>query len=352
MRRVGTRKCPLATQLPTRAGAQPSCAGARSNGHAVGVTEQHPTALQIVAGHDLAGRDAIVTGGASGIGVETVRALATAGARVVIATRDVSRAQPVAEQLRQHTGNNGVAVAPLDLASLASVRRFVDMYLSTARALHVLINNAGIMAGPLTYTEDGFELQFATNHLGHHALTVGLLPALRATDESRVVALTSIGHRRGDVDFDDPDFRVRPYDPWIAYAQSKTANALFAVGMTCRYQQDGITTNAVAPGFIWTRLQRHMTRAELHDRGWVDESGTQVRRLREKTVEQGAATSVWAAVAPELSGDGGHYLEDCAIAESWTGPGELRRGYLPYALDPEHAERLWAITAERIKAGP
>jgi NAD(P)-dependent dehydrogenase (short-subunit alcohol dehydrogenase family) len=175
-----------------------------------------------------------------------------------------------------------------------------------------------------------------------------LLPALRRSGDARVVVLSSIGHRRGDVDFDDLDFRQRPYDPWVAYAQSKTANALFAVGMTQRHGGDGITTNAVNPGFIPTRLQRHMTRAELQDRGWVDAAGRPIRRDGQKTPEQGAATSVWAAVAPELTGSGGHYLEDCAIAAPWTGPGELRRGYLPYALDPSNAERLWAVTASRI----
>ncbi len=308
------------------------------------------TALDVVDGHDLTGRNVIVTGGASGIGVETVRALATAGARVLIATRDATRAEPQAARLRKDTGNAEIEIAPLDLASLASVRRFVDAVLADGRELHILINNAGVMAGPLTYTEDGFESQFGTNHVGHHALTVGLLPALRRSGGARVVALSSIGHRRGDVDFDDLDFRARPYDPWVAYAQSKTANALFGVGMTERHADLGITANAVNPGFIMTRLQRHMTHEELLDRGWVNEAGEPSRREGQKTLEQGAATSVWAAVAPELAGNGGHYLEDCAIAHPWTGPGALRRGYLPYALDPANADRLWAVTARRIAA--
>jgi NAD(P)-dependent dehydrogenase (short-subunit alcohol dehydrogenase family) len=299
------------------------------------------TAREVIAGHDLSGRDAVVTGGASGIGVETVRALASEGARVVIATRDRSKGEEVAERLRRETGNDAIEFRPLDLASLASVGAFATQFLALRRPLYVLINNAGIMATPLAYTADGFESQFGTNHLGHFALTVGLLPALKAAGGTRVVSLTSLGHRRSDVDFDDLDFRRRPYDPWLAYGQSKTANVLFAVGLTQRLAGDGIVANAVHPGGIMTGLQKHVPREEQIRLGWIDESG--VPHPRMKNAEQGAATSIWAAVAPELEGVGGHYLEDCAIAKAWSADKPMS-GVKPYALDPERAQRLWSVS--------
>jgi NAD(P)-dependent dehydrogenase (short-subunit alcohol dehydrogenase family) len=299
------------------------------------------TAREVIAGHDLSGCDAVVTGGASGIGVETVRALASAGARVVIATRDRSKGEEVAERLRRETGNDAIEFRPVDLASLASVGAFATQFLALRRPVHVLINNAGIMATPLAYTADGFESQFGTNHLGHFALTLGLLPALKAAGGPRVVSLTSLGHRRSDVDFDDLDFRRRPYDPWLAYGQSKTANVLFAVGLTQRLAGDGVVANAVHPGGIMTGLQKHVPREEQIRLGWIDESG--VPHPRMKDAEQGAATSIWAAVAPELEGVGGHYLEDCAIARAWSADKPMS-GVKPYALDPERAQRLWSVS--------
>ncbi len=303
------------------------------------------TALEVIAGHDLHGHEAIVTGGASGIGVETVRALAAAGARVVIAARDRAKADGVAQDVRGSTGSNAVEVGDLDLGSLASVRRFVDGYLAQGRPLHILINNAGIMATPLAYTEDGFESQFSTNHIGHFALTVGLLPALKTAGTARVVSLSSIGHRRDGIHFDDLNFRQRPYEPFTGYGQSKTANALFAVGLTERHAADGITANAVMPGGILTGLQKHMSREEQMALGWFGESGTPNPRF--KSTEQGAATSIWAAVAPDLEGVGGRYLEDCAIAEPWTAERPMS-GYMPYALDPDDARRLWSVSEDLI----
>ncbi len=302
-------------------------------------------AREVIAGHDLSGRDAIVTGGASGIGVETVRALATAGARVVIATRDRSKGEEVAARVSSETGNDAIEFRLLDLASLASVRAFVTQFLALGRPLHVLINNAGIMATPLAYTPDGFESQFGTNHVGHFALTVGLLPALKAAAGARVVSLTSLGHRRSDVDFDDLNFHRRAYDPWLAYGQSKTANVLFAVGLTQRLAGDGIVANAVHPGGIMTGLQKHVPREEQIRLGWIDESGIPHPRL--KNAEQGAATSIWAAVAAELEGVGGRYLEDCGIAKAWSEDKPLS-GVKPYALDPDRARRLWSVTEELI----
>lgn len=301
------------------------------------------TALDVIAGHDLHGRNAIVTGGASGIGVETVRALAAAGARVTIAARNQAAADAVAASLRADTGNEAFDVGIVDLGSLASVRRFVSGYVAQARPLHILINNAGIMATPLSYTEDGFELQFGTNHIGHFALTTGLLPALKAAGTARVVSLSSIGHRRSDIDFDDLNFRNRPYEPFTGYGQSKTANALFAVGLTQRHAADGITANAVMPGGIMTGLQKHMAHEEKVALGWIDEQGTPNPRF--KSAAQGAATSIWAAVAPELAGVGGLYLEDCAVAQPWTAERPFA-GVMPYALDAERARRLWTVSEE------
>jgi NAD(P)-dependent dehydrogenase (short-subunit alcohol dehydrogenase family) len=303
------------------------------------------TALEVIAGHDLRGRDAIVTGGASGIGVETVRALASAGARVVLAARNQAAADETAFDIKSTTGSDLVEVGILDLASLASVRAFVADYLSKKRALHILINNAGVMATPFEHTADGFETQFGTNHIGHFALTTGLLAALKEAGNARVVSLSSIGHRRSDIVWEDINFEHRPYDPWAAYGQSKTANALFAVGMTAHHASDGITSNAVMPGGIMTGLQKHMKDEEKRALGWIDENG--VPNPRFKTTEQGAATSIYAAVSPDLEGVGGKYLEDCAIAKPWSQNAPMS-GVLPYALDPVSAERLWTLSEEMI----
>jgi NAD(P)-dependent dehydrogenase (short-subunit alcohol dehydrogenase family) len=301
------------------------------------------TALEVIDGLDLHGRDAIVTGGASGIGIETVRALATAGARVVIATRDRARGESVAATLRNETASAAIEFRPLDLSSLASVRAFVADYLKLDRKLHLLINNAGIMATPLAYTADGFESQFGTNHIGHFALTVGLIPALKAAGKARIVELTSIGHRRSDVHFEDVNFRQRPYDPWDAYGQSKTANVLFAVEATARLAADGIFANAVHPGGIMSGLQKHVSRDEQIKMGWIDQSGAVNSRF--KTPAQGASTSIWAAVAPELEGVGGRYLEDCSIAKPWSSESPFS-GVMGYALDAANARRLWSVSQE------
>jgi NAD(P)-dependent dehydrogenase (short-subunit alcohol dehydrogenase family) len=313
--------------------------------------DRHSTAADVVAEHDLTGTEAIVTGGTSGLGAETATALATAGARVVLAGRDPARGAATAARLREETGNRAVEFETLDLASLASVDAFTRRYLATSRPLHLLINNAGIMATPLTYTTDGFESQFGTNHLGHFALTAGLHPALLAAGGARVVALTSRAYRRGDVDFDDPGYRHHRYDPWQAYGRSKTANALFAVGLTSRHARTGITANAVMPGAIMTDLQRHVPHQDLADMNWADVGGSPLTPDGWKSVAEGAATTVWAAVAPELAGVGGRYLEDCAIAEPWPVDDDPPIGhYLPYALDPDHADRLWTLS-EKLLAG-
>jgi NAD(P)-dependent dehydrogenase (short-subunit alcohol dehydrogenase family) len=303
------------------------------------------TAQEVVEGRDLSDREAIVTGGASGIGVETARSLALAGARVIIATRDAAKGEAVAAALRRETNSEKVEFRSLDLASLQSVRSFVADFLALRRELHLLINNAGIMAAPLAYTDAGLESQFGTNHIGHFCLTIGLLPALKAAGKARVVSLSSLGHRRSEVYFDDINFRHRPYDPWLAYGQSKTANILFAVGMTQRFAADGVNTNAVHPGGIMTGLQKYVPREEQLKMGWIDETGTPNPRM--KTTEQGAATSIWAAVAPELDNVSGQYLEDCAIAKPWSDDRPMS-GVKSYALDPINAERLWSVSEQVV----
>jgi NAD(P)-dependent dehydrogenase (short-subunit alcohol dehydrogenase family) len=303
------------------------------------------TADEVVAGHNLSGQNVIVTGGTSGLGRETARALASAGAAVTITGRDMGRGEEAVARVRASTGNSAVRFAELNLGSLASVREFIAA--STRDPLHLLIDNAGVMATPLSYTEDGFETQFGVNHLGHFALTVGLLPALRQAGNARVVVLSSRAHRRGDVDFEDPNYRHRPYDPWQAYGQSKSANALFAVGLTQRYRREGILANSLMPGAINTGLQGHLDDATLRGLGWTESEGRLVPPPGWRSVEKGAATSVWAAVAPELDGVGGKYLEDCEIAKPWTEPGDPPGGYfLPRILDPERADRLWTLSED------
>lgn len=304
------------------------------------------TPARVVAGdHDLSGRNVIVTGGASGIGVETARALAGAGADVMLAVRDRVAGERVASEINQSIGADRVLAGTLDLASLGSVGSFVDAW--GDQPLDILINNAGVMATPLLHTAEDLELQIGTNHFGHFVLTMGLTRALlnAAEDDrtARVVQLSSIGHRRSDIHWDDPHYRTRPYDKWEAYGQSKTANALFAVGFNARFEEHGITANAVMPGGIMTPLQRYLPKEEMVAMGWMDAEGN----VREgfKTTEQGASTSVWAAVGEELEGIGGLYLEDCKEAGPWTKEDPVH-GVMPYALDPESADRLWALSEE------
>lgn len=310
------------------------------------------TAREVVAGHDLSGRTAIVTGGATGIGVETARALAEAGAEVVIAARKPDLASAAAADINRTARGPGARFEMLDLSSLASVRDFGGRW--GERPLDLLVNNAGVMACPLSRTADGLEMQVGTNHFGHFLLGVLLAPALeagarRAGRPSRLVSLSSIGHRRSDINWEDPNYLTRPYEKWEAYGQAKTANSLFAVGFHKRYAGRGVTANAVMPGGIMTPLQRHMAREEMVAMGWID---PQTGAVREgfKTPEQGASTSVWAAVGPELEGVGGLYLENCAQAEPWT-PEAPFVGVLPHALDPESAERLWDLSLEITGAG-
>jgi NAD(P)-dependent dehydrogenase (short-subunit alcohol dehydrogenase family) len=298
------------------------------------------TALEVVEGVDLSGRRAIVTGGASGIGVETVRALATAGAQVTIAARDVDAGQRVASSLIAATGNKKISVARLDLASQDSVKAFARNW---DGPLHLLINNAGVMATPLTRTPEGWELQFATNHFGHFTLTLGLFNSLRA-EGARVVNVSSAAHLWSGVVFDDIHYENREYERWQAYGQSKTANVLFGVEAGKRWAAEGITMNALMPGSIVTNLQRHLTPEELQER--IRQSGAAATR-RLKTPEQGAATTLVVATTPLLDGVSGRYFEDCNEAGPVEDSSHLR-GVASHAQDPEAAAQLWKVSEETL----
>jgi NAD(P)-dependent dehydrogenase (short-subunit alcohol dehydrogenase family) len=296
------------------------------------------TAAEVIDGVDLSGRRAIVTGASSGIGVETARALAGAGAAVTVAVRDTAAGERVAADI-----GGAVEVAALDLSDLASVARFVAAWRGP---LDILVNNAGVMAiQELTLSPSGHEMQFATNHLGHFALAVGLHDALAAADSARIVSVSSGGHLRSPVVFDDIDYAFRDYDPFGAYGQSKTANVLFAVEATRRWAADGIFANALMPGGIATPLQRHLP---------PEYAEQALERFRAggsdfKTVEQGAATSTLLAASPLLDGVGGRYFEDCneaRLVDRRGGPG--RGGVAPYALDTANAERLWELSLQMI----
>jgi len=305
-------------------------------------------AAEVVEGLDLSGLNIIVTGAGSGIGVETAKALALAGADVVLAVRRPDAAQAVAQEINA-MGEGSARTEEIDLSSFASIRAFAARW--GERPLSILINNAGVMACPLSRTEDGLEMQIGTNHFGHHLLSVLLAPALErgATPErhSRVVSLSSIGHRRGAVNFEDPQYLTRPYDKWEAYGQAKTANSLFAVGFNARFKDRGINANAVMPGGIMTPLQRHLPREEMIAFGWIDEAGKVNERF--KSPEQGASTSVWAAVGPELESVGGLYLENCAQAAPFDRTNPFV-GVMDYALDPTAADQLWTLSEEVTRA--
>ncbi|MEV6117771.1 SDR family NAD(P)-dependent oxidoreductase [Streptomyces sp. NPDC052109] len=299
------------------------------------------TAADVIDGVDLHGRRAVVTGASSGIGVETARALAAAGADVTLAVRNTDAgarvAARLAEELPPESGK--LTVERLDLADRSTVAAFVAAWHGP---LHILVNNAGLMAPPeLTRTPDGQEVQFAVNHLGHFALAAGLHPALAAADGARIVSVSSIGHLFSPVVFDDLAYRFRPYDPWISYGQSKTANILFAVGAAERWADDGITANALMPGNIAdTSLARHMDMQQVAD---FIASGA-IALPPQKTVQQGAATSVLLAASPTVEGITGRYFEDCAQAKPVTERPGAVAGVAPYALDRDNADRLWTVS--------
>jgi NAD(P)-dependent dehydrogenase (short-subunit alcohol dehydrogenase family) len=295
------------------------------------------TAADVLRGIDLTGKLALVTGGYSGIGLETTRALAAAGAHVVVPARRPDTAKEAVE------GIDGVEIDELDLADLDSVRRFADRFLATGRTIDIVIDSAAVMACPETRVGPGWEAQFATNHLGHFALVNRLWPAIEPGG-ARVVSVSSGGHHNSPIRWDDVQF-THGYDKWQAYGQAKTANALFALRLDELGRDRGVRAFSLHPGGILTPLQRHLPKAEMVERGWIDEDGNPLNPAGFKTPEQGAATQVWAATSPQLAGKGGVYLEDCDIAGPAPKDG-ARGGVRDYAADPEQAARLWGLSAE------
>lgn len=299
------------------------------------------TTDEVLDGMDLTGRRAIVTGGSGGLGEETARALAAKGASVTLACRDLAKGEDAAIHMRLATGNDHIDVRELDLADPESVRAFTAGYRGDHRHLDLLVNNAGVMACPLRRTDAGWEMQLATNHIGHFLLTNLLVPLLIARGQARVVNLSSAGHQLGDVDLDDPFYDHRPYDKWEAYGQSKSANVLFTVGLEARLASHGVHAYAVHPGGIQTGLGRHLDASDMEAlmrRAGIEDPAA--FRAGFKTIPQGAATSCWAATAAELEGRGGLYLENCTVAEP-AGARGLGGGYAPRVMDTERAERLW-----------
>ena len=296
------------------------------------------TTDDVLAGHGLAGCHVVVTGASTGLGEETTRALAAHGAAVTMAVRDPERGDAAARRVRATVSDATIDVRVLDLASLASIRTFATELLAAHDRIDVLINNAGVMACPAARTADGFELQIGTNHIGHFLLTQLLTPALG--EGSRVVAVSSAGHRFSDVDLEDPNFETTEYEPWVAYGRSKTANALFAVELDRRLADRGAHAYSLHPGGIMTELGRHLTEASI---ATLTDSMPAGQAMEWKTIPQGAATSVYAATAVELNAHGGAYLEDCAVAPRNDEP-DSRGGIRSYAIDPDRAAALWIRT--------
>jgi len=306
---------------------------------------RHSEPHEVLEGIDLKGKVVIVTGGYSGIGLETVRALAAAGAAVTVPARDTEKANAA---LAGMPGD--IRIALMDLADIASVKRFALGFASDNTALDLLINNAGVMACPEMRVGPGWELQFGTNHMGHFALATTLLPLIQRTENARVVALSSTGHKLSDIRWDDPNWTDGSYDKWKAYGQSKTANSLFALGMNARLKESGGEAFAVHPGGIFTPLQRHLPTEEMIVLGWLNEQGeiSDGARAMFKTPSQGCTTTLWAATSPLLDGKGGVYCEDCNIA-ALSGEQPVRyRDVEQHAVDQDSAERLWEMSEKLL----
>lgn len=305
------------------------------------------TGAEVLSGVDLSGKTAIVTGGYSGIGLETVRALLDQGAAVIVPVRSLAKATDALAEL-----SGAVSAAPLDLGDLASVRRFVETMLDSLTRLDLLINNAGVMACPEARVGPGWESQFGVNHMGHFALTAGLMPLLERTEDARVVALSSTAHKLTDILWDDIQYERTPYDKWQAYGQAKTANALFANALSRRLKPSGSLAFAVHPGGIFTPLQRHLPKDEQIVLGWLGPDGEPSEQARAmfKSPEQGCSTTLWAATSPLLADKPGVYCEDCDIAAP-TDPDSAfarYRGVNAHACSDESAERLWEISEQLL----
>lgn len=305
----------------------------------------HSLASEVIKGVDLKGKTAIVTGGSAGLGVETARALLTAGASVILPTRSRAKAEKVAAELRAATGNAAIEVADMDLMSFASVRKFAADFLKSNRPLHLLINNAGIMATPDRRMEGNIESQFGSNHLSHMLLTCLLTPALKRGAPSRLVQLSSLGHRGSPIVFDDPLYERRPYNKFMAYAQSKTANALFAVEFNHRHEAERITAFAAHPGMIMTELARDLSKEELDG---IRANAPKGPGVHYKTPDGGASTAVWCATSPLLT-SGGVYCEDCNVAEAIADDDLTRpNGVHSWAIDPKAAQQLWTLSEKLL----
>lgn len=302
------------------------------------------TPAEVLAGRDLTGSFVVLTGGYSGLGLETTRALATAGADVVVPARRPDHAAEMLAALGETKGT--VSVEAMDLADLDSVRACAQRLVEHGRSIDIAINNAAIMACPETRTERGWEAQFATNHLGHFVLINELWPLLAADGGARVVALSSTGHKLSPMRWDDIDFQ-EGYDKWPAYGQAKTANSLFAVHLDALGAAHGVRAFAVHPGGIMTELQRHLPQEEMIAMGWIDADGN-INELF-KTPEQGASTTVWAATSSLLDDLGGLYCEDCDVAKLTVEGDPMARfmGVSSHAVDADEAAKLWALSVER-----
>ncbi|MEM7665108.1 MAG: SDR family NAD(P)-dependent oxidoreductase [Pseudomonadota bacterium] len=302
------------------------------------------TTDDVLAGKDLSGKTVFVTGGNSGLGLETGRAMAAKGAHVVLAGRDQGKLEEAVAMIRAYTAGANVETIICDLSSLESVRTCGEDANARFDTIDILINNAGVMACPMTKTADGFEMQFGTNHIGHFMLTKQLMPLVEAGADKRIVNLSSRGHHIALANLDDPNFDNAPYEPWLSYGQSKTANILFSVGLEDRFASKGIHAYAVHPGGIDTNLGRHLS--EEQAAALVERVTTSDPNFTWKSIPQGAATSVWAATADEVDGTGGVYCEDCHVAQ--VDDTSSNSGVRSYALDKASADRLWAISEEMV----
>ena len=305
------------------------------------------TAAEVLNGFDLTGKTAIVTGGYSGLGLETVRALASKGAAVIVPVRTPEKAQTALANVQ---GN--ITMAAMDLADIASVRKFADDFNATHTQLDFLINNAGIMACQQARVGEGWESQFGVNHMGHFALAQSLMPLLERSQDTRVVALSSTGHKISDIRWDDLHYDAADYDKWQAYGQAKTANALFANALSRRLRATGGHAFSVHPGGIFTPLQRHLPKEEMIALGWLGADGepSELAKAGFKSPEQGASTTLWAATSGALNGKSGVYCEDCDIASPTDPDSPTARfmGVNAHACDDESAERLWQLSGELL----
>jgi NAD(P)-dependent dehydrogenase (short-subunit alcohol dehydrogenase family) len=307
------------------------------------------TADEVLEGIDLTGKLVVITGGASGLGQETARAMAARGAHIVIPVRDMAKGEAAVTEIRKSVPDADIELMECDLGKMASIQFFAEAFLVQHDRIDLLINNAGVMASPHMTTGDGLELQFGTNHIGHFLLTNLLMPAIvkaaKAGSDARIVNLSSRGHHFDTVHFDDPHFEERDYDKWLAYGQAKTANILFSVGLEKRLADKGVHALAVHPGGIRTNLGRHLTEEDMAMllKRMEENSGESIAF---KTVEAGAATTCYAATAPELAGKGGVYLEDCHVADvdDEDPSGSVRS----YAVDPGNAEQLWTLSEATV----